>query len=210
MPRIAQPRTIRPSGIEQSANGKYFYWNCTISGLETFAPEPRFNEIVKNYGGEDVLFKTYVLRSVKKYVEAGFDSEVIKDIIKTNDGKLPDLDAGSKARKAELPKKTRKKGLKQYSTSEVVSEIELGVESRTKVYPWSGNPDYFKSPAVPLVVSDITKEVCLYPNRYLSDDCYGCPVYDNCALSCKFKEEDWKKPRKRNEVKITQFKSFDS
>lgn len=209
MPRKAQPRIVRPSGIEQSANGKYFYWKCTVSGLETFAPEPRFKDVVKNYGSEEKLFKTYVLRPAKKYLEAGFDAESIKEIAEKNNGKLPDLDAGSKARKADLPKKTRKKGLKQYATSEVVNEVELGAEP-IKIYPWSGNPDYFKSPAVPLTVSDVTKEVCLYPNRYLSDECYGCPVYANCMLSIKFKEEDWKKPRKRNEVKITPIDVVDS
>lgn len=211
MPRKAQPRKTRPSGIQTSANGKYFYWKCNVSGLETFADEKRFKDVVKNYGSEEKLFKTYVLRPAKKYVEAGFSPESIKEIASRNNGKLPDLDAASKARKAAMPKKPRKKRLGQFAVETVeVKDAVTGSAETVKVYPWTGNPDYFKGTGTSAVaVEEASKDICFYPNRNLDDDCRNCPVYDKCVCPAKFSEEDWKKPRKRDEVKITPIKSFD-
>ena len=109
MPRKAEPRIKRPSGIETSANGKYYYWKCNVSGLETFAPEERFKEVVAKYGSEEKLFKTYVLRPVQKYIDNGFDAEYIKSLIKANKGKLPPKDETAKERKEALkmPRKQR-------------------------------------------------------------------------------------------------------
>lgn len=214
MPRKAQPRTTRPSGIQQSANGKYYYWNCTVSGLETFADEKRFKDIISKYGNEETLFKTYVLRPAKKYVEAGFSVETIKEIAERNGGKLPDIDAAAKARKAELPKKERKKGVKQYAvgTEEVTGSVEGEPKETVKVYPWSGNPDYFKSPSDlrNINVEEASRDTCFYPNRHLDDDCHGCPIYDRCRCQAKLGEEDWKKPRRKNDVKVTPISSFDA
>ena len=205
MPRKAQPRTTLPSGIQQSANGKYFYWKCNVSGLETFADENRFKDVVVKYGSEENLYKTYVLRPVQKYVDAGFDSETIKLIVKKNGGKLPALDASTKIKVAGLPRKGSKNAVETVSvgSEEIVAEP-------IKIYPWTGNPDFFKSAASPISVSDTTKEVCLYPNRHLDNECRGCSIYVECACSSKFTDEDWRKPSKRNEVKITPIKAFDS
>lgn len=206
MPRKAQPRKILPSGIEQSANGKYFYWKCTVSGLETFADEKRFKDIICKYGSEEKLFKTYVLRPVKKYVEAGFDPETIKEIAKKNDGKLPDLDNLPKNKTPVMPKKQPQNPVKTVS----VGVEEIPAAEPVKVYPWSGNPDFFKSTTTVLSVGETTKEVCLYPNRHLDNECRGCSIYAECACAAKFSEEDWRKPSKRGEVKITPIRSFDS
>ena len=208
MPRKAQPRITRPSGIQTSANGKYYYWCCTVSGLETFADEPRFKDIVKKFGSEEKLFKTYVLRPVKKYLDAGFDAETIKQIAVKNDGKLPSLDDQTPPNKVAVkPSKQPTKGTEQLAVGKV--EAVEHVPEPIKVYPWSGNPDFFKSTPSPVAVSEITKEVCLYPNRQLDNDCHGCSIYTQCACPSKFSEEDWKKPNKRNQVKITPIKVFD-
>ncbi len=205
MPRKAQPRIVRPSGIEQSANGKYFYWKCNISGLQTFADEARFKDVVEKYGCEEKLFKTYVLRPAKKYADAGFDAQTIKEIAKKHGGKLPSLD---KAQADKTPVKSKKGPKKGISEADEVKISVVEVEP-VKVYVWSGNPDYFKSPAVSLPVGEVTKTACLYPNRQLDNDCRGCSIYAECACPAKFSEEDWKKPSKRGQVKITPIAAFD-
>lgn len=199
MPRKAQPRQTLPSGIQRSANGNYFYWHCTVSGLETFADENRFKDVVKKYGSEEKLFKSFVLRPVKKYVEAGFSPETIKEIAQKHNGKLPSLDDGADA---EMPKKQRKQP--PLATGNAHVEVEP-----IKVYPWTGNPDFFKSPESAMSVADVTREACLYPNRQLDDECRGCPVYAECICSAKFSEDDWKKASRKKEVKITPIRSFD-
>lgn len=218
MPRKAQPRIKRPSGIEQSANGKYFYWKCNISGLETFADEKRFNEVVKNYGSEEKLFKEYVLRPAQKYIDAGFDATYVRELAERSGGKLPRLDAGEKARKKEIKeltgkKRGRKPKLKNFASGEsietVINSDGVSEEVVRKVYPWSGNPDYFRSPPSMMDVSEATKDTCLYPNRYLDDSCYGCPVYANCTCKLKMGEEDWKQPKKKQDVKITPIRAFE-
>jgi hypothetical protein len=211
MARKASPRITRPSGVETSSNGKYFYWYCTVSGQETFAPEPRFNEVVKKYGSEEKLFKTFVLRPVQKYVDSGFDAETIKEIIKNNDGKLPPLD--KKPFKDKSLKNERKQRLKRFSTTTVQS-IEMNSdgnyeEVKVPVFPWSGNPDYFKSAPSVFNVADESKTACIYPNRQLNDACYGCTVYSVCQCSAKLGEADWKNT-KRNEVKTKKLESFSS
>ena len=205
MSRKPSPRTKRPSGIEVSANGNYYYWKCNVSGQETFADKGRFDEVVAKFGGEEKLFKTYVLRAVKKYVERGFDAAHIKGLIKANKGKLPSLDANLKERKKGL-KKGRKPRLKQFAVGEVsiqqTNETGSMEEVKQKVYPWTGNPDYFKSEAVPFNVAEETKIACLFPNRYLEDMCIDCKVYSQCQSSLKCGEAEWKNPKKRNEIKI--------
>ncbi len=198
-----------------SANGKYRYWRCVVSGLETFAPEDRFKEVVAKYGSEEKLFKTYVLRPVKKLVDAGFDAKHIKELIRANKGKLPKESDESKERKKAIKKakKPRKKHLGQFAVGEVTVQkaTESGsVEEVTqKVYAWTGNPDYFKSEPSILNIADETKSGCMFPNRYLDDMCHGCRVYDLCASALKCGDADWKNPKKRNEVKITPINAWD-
>jgi hypothetical protein len=212
MARKAIPRIKRPSGIEVSANGNYYYWNCNVSGLETFAPEARFKEVVAKYGSEEKLFKTYVLRPVQKYVDAGFDADYIKKLIVANDGKLPSMDGKAKERKQAL-KKPRKQRLKKFAVGEVVihqtNDTGSLEEVKQKVYPWTGNPDYFKSEPVPFDAALESGDTCFYPNRNLTDMCYGCAIYDKCKCHLKMGEADWKNPKKRTETKVKALNCWD-
>lgn len=198
MPRKAQPRITRSSGIQQTANGNYYYWKCIVSGQETFAPEPRFKEVVKKYGSEEKLFKTYVLRPVQKYVDAGWDSDAIKTILGENDGVLPPLDQKPvKAIKGTQEKKRSIKNLGVVSV-EVSTQPE---QPKIQFFPWSGNPDYFKSVAKAFSIADMTKESCAYPNRYLDDQCFGCSIYDACVCVAKMTKEEMKKQKEPTKVK---------
>ena len=209
MPRKASPRKKRPSGIETSANGKYFYWKCNVSGMETFCDERRFKEVVAKYGDEATLFKTYVLRPVKKYVDAGFDAEHIKNLIKHNDGKLPSIDGKLKERKAAIKalKKPRKVRLKKFAVGEVgIQQLNASgsiEEVKQKIYPWTGNPDYFRGgPPVPFDIGEVTKNVCLYPARHIDDLCEGCPVFSECQCPAKISDEDRRSAKHRRHVPV--------
>jgi hypothetical protein len=209
MARKKEPRIVRTSGVENSANGKYFYWKCAVSGIETFADKKRFKAIVKNYGSEEKLVKAYVLRPVQKYLKAGFHAATIAEMAQKNNGKLPALDVAFSDETVVLTKKQPRKGSKQASvtTTDVVGELAVEIEP-VVVYPWTGNPDFFKSPQVPVWVGEITKDVCLYPNRNLTNKCRGCSVYAECACAAKFTEENWSNPIEGEELKITPLVSF--
>lgn len=198
MARKASPRITRPSGIQQSANGKYFYWLCNVSGKETFAPEPRFKDVVKKYGSEEKLFKEYVLRPVQKYVDAGFDADTIKDIMANNNGELPSLEA-----KQVKEKKEKRRSVKNLSVGEI-EVIGLPDEPKVLIFPWSGNPDYFRSPPAAFSIEAESKNACIYPNRNLDDQCFGCSVYEQCQSSAKFSAEDMKKPKVQIKIKPVQ------
>lgn len=191
-------RIIRPSGVEQTDS--MFYWKCSISGLVMFATPDRFKDVVKNFGGEDKLVKNYVLRPVKKYVDAGYTSEQIKAIIEKNGGKLPPLDNAAPVVVCTFEKKVKKAKVETVETVEI-KQVELPKEKAPVVYEWQGNPDYFKGASSPISISEDTKESCFYPNRNIEDQCRGCSIYDECNCSAKYSPEDQKKP-KRNEVKI--------
>lgn len=201
MPRKAQPRITRPSGIQQTANGGYYYWKCNVSGQETFAPEPRFKEVVKKYGSEEKLFKTYVLRPVQKYVDAGWDSAAIQAILIENGGKLPPLD--QKPVKATKGTDEKKIGIKNSATVslEIATQPTQPEPPKVLIFPWSGNPDYFKSVAKAFSIADMTKESCAYPNRYLDDQCFGCSIYDACVCVAKMTKEQMKKQKEPTKVK---------
>ena len=197
-------RTIRPSGVEQTDS--MFYWKCSVSGLVMFAVPERFADVVKKFGSEENLVKNYVLRPVKKYLEAGYTADQIKAIIEKNGGKLPGLDENDKRVEpviSTFEKKEKKQIVEAVTVVEVVEikPIEQPKEKPVVIYEWQGNPDYFKSAYTPLSIAQETKESCMFPNRNLNDQCFGCSVYDLCTCSAKYSPEDQKKP-KRNEVKI--------
>jgi hypothetical protein len=208
MPRKASPRIKLDSGIETSANGNYFYWKCNITGKETFADKDRFNDVVKTYGSQEALFKEYVLASAKKYLKNGFDAEYIKSLYNSNNGDLPKLDSSKPLHKIKK-KRGRKAGLKQFQTTSVESgSYSPDIQPVTK-YPWTDNPDYFKGTNAPLNIQDVSKDTCLYPNRYIDDRCFGCSIYDLCSFPGKFSPEDRKKKNIRNEVIIKKLDTSD-
>ena len=169
-----------------------------MSGKETFAPEARFKDVVTKYGSEEKLFSEYVLRPVQKYVDAGFDADTIKSIIDSNDGELPPLD-----KKPIKEKKEKRRSLKNLS----VGEMEVSGqpdEPKIQIFPWSNNPDYFRSPPSIFSIEEETKGACIYPNRNLNDQCFGCSVYDQCNSSAKYSKDDMKKPR--NQIKVKAIK----
>jgi hypothetical protein len=192
-------RTIRPSGVEQTDS--MFYWKCSVSGLVMFAVTERFNDVVKNFGGEDNLVKNYVLRPVKKYVDAGYSPDQIKAIIEKNGGKLPRLDELNAPPAPAVTRTFEKKQTVEAVTVVEIKPIEPPKEKAPVFYEWQGNPDYFKSKPSPINVGEETKSSCMFPNKNLSDQCRGCEVYDQCNCSAKYSREDQLKPR-RNEVKI--------
>lgn len=68
-------------------------------------------------------------------------------------------------------------------------------------FPWTGNPDYFRSAPAPISIGEMTKEACAYPNRHLDDQCYGCSIYEACQCALKFTKEDMKKPVEKTKIK---------
>jgi len=202
MPRKSIARIVRPSGIETSGNGKYFYWKCIVSGQETFAPKPRFKDVVKKYGTEEKLFKTYVLRPVQKYVDAGWDFDSIIAILKQNGGKLPALDNNP----IKVVKSTKKKKRILNNIAMDNGVVKQPEQPEVQIFPWSGNPDYFKSPHVPINFENETKNSCVYPNINLDDRCFGCSIYNLCCSSVKYSLEDMKK--KTSSSKVTKLQSF--
>jgi hypothetical protein len=177
----------------------------------TFANAERFSKVVASYGSEAKLVKEFVAAPVKKYLAEGWDVDAIKAIIKGNKGKLPPI-GGKKAKPVKF-KKVRKPRLKNFATGkeEVAVQMPSGsFEVETKpVYPWTNDPDYFKSTPTPLSPSDATKDSCAYPNRYLDTRCKDCSIYDLCAFKGKYDPSDWKKNTPKNEVVVKQLKSFE-
>jgi len=210
--KLGKNQELLPSGIIASKDRKYFYWSCSKTGLMTFANAERFSKVVAAYGSEAKLVKEFVAAPVKKYLAEGWDVEAIKGIIQTNKGKLPPI--GGKKVKPVKFKKARKPRLKNFATGKEEVSVQMpsgSFEVETKpVYPWTNDPDYFKSAPTPISPSEATKDSCAYPNRYLDNRCKGCSIYDLCAFKGKYDPSDWKKNTPKNEVLVKQLKSFES
>jgi hypothetical protein len=202
--KIGKNQDLLPSGIVASKDRKYFYWSCTLTGLNTFANAERFKKIVANFGSEEKLAAEFVAAPVKKYLAAEFTIPQIVEMMKANGGTLPPL--GGKKKKIEKVKRVLKPGLKTFSVGQIDIPVQLATGSvevvKSPVYPWSGNPDYFKGGCVPVCVEEETKASCMYPARNLDDQCHSCPVYDRCQSSAKYSLADMKKPRESVKVKL--------
>ena len=211
MPRKAQPRKKLPSGVETSANGNYYYWRCNLTGNETFADKARFADVVKKYGSEEKLVAEYVTQQAKKYLQNGFTAEDVMALAEANGGDLPRLE--TKAKASHTPKKKRGRKPKQRlqaitPASGSAAAQEASLDPSRVIYPWSGNPDYFGGGVSAFNIAEVSKDTCIYPNRYLSDLCKGCSIYAECNFPRKYSEKDWKGSKNRNEVIIKKLDSY--
>jgi len=178
---------IDPNIIAVSKDGKYVYPVDHISGHKTFAPIDYFKKTVtEKYGGSVERFvKEYVTRETKKYLEAGHTEQQIRDLAsKCKNNKLPKINVKLK-KHPNMPKKERKKRLASHAETSVVVINEEGKEERVRTYPWTGNPDYFRSEPAYTDLAATTAEACLMPHIYLDDECHGCKYYDVCLCPLK-------------------------
>lgn len=217
--KIGKNQKLLPSGVKVSADGKYHYWQCSVSGLETFAKPDYWVKIMAKFKTEDNLVKTYVCRKAQQLLEDGkTPAEIIVILTQPESSAAKKEKKANKVIKAErkaLTKKVRTKGLKSFA----IGSVEVAVTEDTgsikvekqPVYPWQGDPSYFgRGGTTPTSVSDSTKDTCAMPNRYLDDECRNCPLYDQCTFERKFTADDWKKGKKAAaEVKVKEIKSFE-
>ena len=229
-------RIALPSGVEVSKDGKYRYWRCSVSGLETFAKPDYWVKIMAKFGSEENLVKTYVCRRAMKLLDEGLSAAEIRlrlSGVQTREGqkqrkqeraarvekkqaKLAERRETKriKAERKALTKRVRKTGLKTFAVGKIEMEVQTDTGSFVKeevpVYPWQGKADYFGSGVTaPTSVSETTKDACALPNRFLDDECRNCPLYAECTFERKFTADDWKKgKRAKEEVKVTPLKSF--
>lgn len=205
--KLGKNQYVRPSGIVASKDDKYFYWNCSISGTATFANAERFKKVVEKYGSEEILFKTFVCRDTKKLLEKGFTEEQIRNAAQNGKNLMDELPTNIPVVNEKKPRAPKIK-IEVDSPKTVEAEPEQiapKIEEKV-VYPWSGNSDYFKSPAAPFNIEEDTKDTCMYSNRYINDMCHSCSIYDKCQFVRKYTAEDWKKPVKRDEVVVKAIK----
>jgi hypothetical protein len=173
--------------IAISKCGKYVYPVDSISGAKTFAPIEYFKKtLAEKYNNDLKLFvKEYVTRETKKYLAAGYTPEQIKDLAsKCKGNKLPKINVKLK-KHPNMPKKERRKRLASHAESTTVVINEEGKEEKVRTYPWTGNPDYFRSEPAYTNIAEVTKEACLMPHINLDDECHGCKYYDVCLCPLK-------------------------
>lgn len=177
---------IDPNLIAISKDGKYVYPVDSVTGCKTFAPIEYFKKMVQTkYGGSIERFnKEYVTRETKKYLASGYTKEQVKEIAsKCKNFKLPKIAKPKKDTR--VPKKEKKAKLSKLNSVTEVQTNQDGVREEVKVFPWSKDADYFRSPTVPLNIHEASKGACFRPDIYLDNECYGCPHYDICQCDIK-------------------------
>jgi hypothetical protein len=210
--KLGKNQRRRPSGVIESLDGRYMYYFCSISGLPTFAKVSTgyWAKVLTKYKTEENLVKTYVCKKAQALLAKGMNKEQIVGLL--NSGvKLPKAKHDPKAPKV---KKEKKSTLKSAAIGKVkvAKQNDSGsIEIVEKpVYPWQSDPGYFLTPGgyTPAAVEDITKEACLYPVRYLDDECRECPAYDRCQLAIKYTEKDWAKGKKKTAPVVKKLDSW--
>jgi len=178
---------IDPKLISVSKCGKYVYPIDSVTGAKTFAPIEYFiKNVEKNFGGSVERFvKEYITRETKKYLKEGYTKEQIKEIALQNKGnKLPKITTKI-PKHPKMPRKKRRKRLTSLAESSQTIVDENGDSKVIRTFPWTGNPDYFRSPAIPIDLEEVTKSTCLYPPVQLDCDCQGCVIYKECCCELK-------------------------
>jgi len=209
--KLGRNQELLKSGVILSKVNNARYWQCSVSGIMTFASEARWPSIMERYKTEENLVATFVCREAKKYLAAGYTEVAIRQLVADNKGSLPKFSSLSENKPlvdARIPKKEKKVRVKPVKVEKV---IENEIEVTKKVYAWSADPqNYFKGGEQPIDVAADTKDTCLYPNRYLDDECRNCPVYDLCTCTFKFTAEDWEagKKKAKKEVVLKPIASF--
>jgi Zn-finger protein len=179
----SKSQIVRPSGIIQSKDGKYFFWICNHCGAKTFANAKRFEKLVKQYGSEEALFKTFICKAAKNAV-------------------------GVESPKVEKPVKMKKASGKKVVDADGVEAPKAPTQPKEQekpVYPWQKEANYFgsgKLEAGPINFEEATKDSCFFPPHFMDDECKGCPIYDRCNLPTKFTAEQWARKEKKFVPKV--------
>jgi hypothetical protein len=200
--KLGKNQVLLPSGVVASKDGNYHYWQCSVSGLMTFAKPDYWVKVMAKFGSEENLVKTYVCKKAKALLELGKTPEQIQAILNSGE-KLPSAKKHPKAPKAE--KKPKKQKLANFAVKEKVMEVVAGVEVEVtkKTYPWTNDPNYFGSGQPGTVDFAADTETCHFPNRFLNDYCNGCPIYDKCAYKGKFAPDAHLDPKKTKKQVVT-------
>lgn len=207
----------------RSANGNFIYLTDSITGEASQVTLERFNEMVKQFGTEADMERSFQLRVTKKYLLLGHPVEKLRELVASHGGKLPPLSDADEEKVGEIRKN---KGIKLSISSdgkkmgrptknppkeESGSAVNVAVEEPKQgdqdkpidKYPWQSDPNYFKSCGdAPLDIGEVTRDTCMFPNQYIDTRCQACTVYDKCALGAKYTAEDWKKRDDRKDIKI--------
>lgn len=199
----------RPSGLRQSANGQYVYANCVVTGKPTFFKPDYFAQVLaRDFNGDEVkMFKGYVCKDVKKLRKAGKTDAQILDILGKFDPKAPKKKHPVQAKADKVIKPAKVKRNKD-SVTPVGEVVILKATPTAKpvtrpVYPWSDNPNYFRSETVGSInFEEATKDTCHRPDLYLDTRCDGCPLYDRCTLDSKWTDETRKSVSKQPKAPV--------
>lgn len=200
----------RPSGLRQSADGKYVYANCVVTGRPTFfKPDYFANVLARDFNGnENKMAKGYVCKDVKTLRKSGKTDEQILKMLGKFDPKAPKVKKHPKQKEADAVIKPKREKRNKIATTPVGEVVVVKATPTAKpvtrpVYPWSDNPNYFRSEnAGAINFEEATKDTCHRPDLYLDTRCEGCPLYDRCTLDSKWTEETRKSVSKQPKAPV--------
>ena len=210
MMKLGKNQVLLPSGVIASKDGKYHYWACSVSGLMTFSKPEYWVKVLAKYKTEENLIKTYVCKKAQALLDMGKTKEQIIGLLNSGE-KLPKAKKNPKAPKVKKEKKASLRSAAVGKVKVAQQNASGSVELVEKpVYPWQNDLHYFLTPGgfTPASVEDITKDTCLFPTRYLDDECRNCTVYDRCVFAGKFTADDWKKGKKKAALVVKKLDSF--
>lgn len=199
-------QVLRPSGLRQSADGKYIYANCVVTGKPTFFKPDYFTLVLnRDFAGDETkMAKGYVCKDVKKLRKAGKKDSEIVALLGKFDPKAPKAKKHPKQKEAEKVIKPKREKRNTVATTPVGEVVILKATPTAKpvtrpVYPWSQNPNYFRSEVTGSIdFEDATKSTCFYPSTHLDRQCEGCPIFDKCNCGLKVAVEDRAKVAKKS------------
>lgn len=190
----------RPSGIRQSANGKYIYADCTVTGQFVPMPVDYFKKVLERFGNDEArFFKEFVVRAVIKLREEGKTDNEIRAILGTKEPRVVKEPTAPKAEKVVVEKPIKVAKIQRVQDSDtIVSEVigdRPGTVVKNVTYSWSHDPqNYFKSATRGVINwEEATKSTCFAPSTFLDKQCEGCEYFDRCSWDKKVTVEQREK-----------------
>jgi hypothetical protein len=217
--KISKTQILLPSGVVTSKDGKYHFWQCSVSGLPTFAKPEYWISVMEKYKTEENLVKTFICKKAKKLMAAGMSQvDIIKTlnvVVSKEEKKERRANKAIKVKREKVIKVAKAKKIKKPRlASFAVGKVEVEVQNKSgsveiqkvPVYPWQGDANYFGDGGTSVMsVEEATKESCAYPNRFLDGECNYCSAFSMCSIA-----EKLSKTKKSSKSVVKPLVSFDA
>lgn len=166
-------------------NDSTYYILCSVSKAPCYCSGNRLKKLIEKHGTCEKVAATYVSRDAKRLIK---NKVPAKAVMKMDKGTLrEEATAVQRDRAARREERRRRR------------EAKEAIRSNPNNIIYNPAPAMHHDLTVPGVIAKMTKDACLFPNRFLDHDrtCNACTLRIHCTCSVKNVIEEATTKRKK-------------